>query len=163
PSRPTRSGESSNASPRGGTGSTRATTFRLRIVPSTDRRRSCHRPCGCRVYWSDAARRCRSWSGPRTTHCAVALRWSCSRARRGVLAGGGGGRGKGRGRAGLARAPSRPGGGPGRCAGGDGSAREPYQPFRGIVGGLVDNLPPEELAAHAASCGGDLLTLTPQL
>src|SRR3954451_10826614 len=48
----------------------------------------------------------------------------------------------------------------GRC---DEFVREPFQPFRGIVGRLLDDLPADELIAHTASCGGGLLTLAPQL
>jgi DNA-binding SARP family transcriptional activator len=39
----------------------------------------------------------------------------------------------------------------------------PFQPFRGLVGRLVDDLPDEALTAHAAVCGGDLARLAPQL
>ena len=48
----------------------------------------------------------------------------------------------------------------GRC---DEFVREPFQPFRGILGRIVDDLAPEDLVAHAASCGRDLATLVPQL
>lgn len=39
----------------------------------------------------------------------------------------------------------------------------PFQPFRGLVGRVVDDLPDEVLTAHAAVCGGDLARLAPQL
>ncbi|MGZ4738299.1 MAG: ATP-binding protein [Ilumatobacteraceae bacterium] len=48
----------------------------------------------------------------------------------------------------------------GRC---DEFAMEPFQPFRGLLGSLVDDLPDEVLSAHTATCGGDLLWLVPQL
>ena len=40
---------------------------------------------------------------------------------------------------------------------------EPFQPVRGLLGQLVDDLPAEALAAHTALCGGDLAWLLPQL
>lgn len=40
---------------------------------------------------------------------------------------------------------------------------EPFQPFRDLVGQLVEALPSEVLTAHTASCGGDLSHLVPTL
>lgn len=40
---------------------------------------------------------------------------------------------------------------------------EPFQPFRGLLSQLVDALPIDALAAHTASCGGDLSRLVPTL
>jgi DNA-binding SARP family transcriptional activator len=40
---------------------------------------------------------------------------------------------------------------------------EPFQPFPGLLAHLVDELPADVLAAHAAQCGGDLSRLLPQI
>jgi len=48
----------------------------------------------------------------------------------------------------------------GRC---DEFVMEPFQPFRGLLGHLVDDLPDEVLSAHTATSGGDLLRLLPRL
>lgn len=40
---------------------------------------------------------------------------------------------------------------------------EPFQPFPGLLAQLVDELPADVLAAHAARCGGDLSRLLPQI
>ena len=40
---------------------------------------------------------------------------------------------------------------------------EPFQPFRGLLGQIVDAVSEDAIAAHAARCGGDLVRLVPQL
>jgi DNA-binding SARP family transcriptional activator len=40
---------------------------------------------------------------------------------------------------------------------------EPFQPFRGLLTQLIDQLPDEVLAAHASLCGGDLSSLVPHI
>lgn len=40
---------------------------------------------------------------------------------------------------------------------------EPFQPFRGLLEQIVDALPEDAIAAHAARCGGDLARLVPAL
>ncbi len=40
---------------------------------------------------------------------------------------------------------------------------EAFQPFRGLLGQIVDALPEDAIAAHAARCGGDLARLVPHL
>ncbi len=41
--------------------------------------------------------------------------------------------------------------------------REPFQPFGPLLGHITDALPEDEIAAHAARCGGDLARIVPQL
>ncbi len=41
--------------------------------------------------------------------------------------------------------------------------RAPFQPFGALLGDVVDALPDEAIAAHAARCGGDLARIVPQL
>ncbi len=48
----------------------------------------------------------------------------------------------------------------GRCS--DGAA-DPLQPFRSVVGAVVDAAPTEVLAAHARHCGGDLQRIAPRI
>jgi DNA-binding SARP family transcriptional activator len=40
---------------------------------------------------------------------------------------------------------------------------EPFQPFGALLGHVVDALAEDEIAAHAARCGGDLARIVPQL
>lgn len=40
---------------------------------------------------------------------------------------------------------------------------EPFQPFGALLGHVVDALAADEIAAHAARCGGDLARIVPQL
>jgi DNA-binding SARP family transcriptional activator/tetratricopeptide (TPR) repeat protein len=48
----------------------------------------------------------------------------------------------------------------GRCAE---IGSEPFQPFGALLGHVVDALAEDEIAAHAARCGGDLARIVPQL
>ena len=48
----------------------------------------------------------------------------------------------------------------GRCS--DGAA-DPLQPFRSVVGSVVDAAPTEVLAAHARRCGGELQRIAPRI
>jgi DNA-binding SARP family transcriptional activator len=48
----------------------------------------------------------------------------------------------------------------GRC---DETVIVPFQPFRDVLGRIVDHLPDDALMAHTASCGNDLLRLLPQM
>jgi hypothetical protein len=41
--------------------------------------------------------------------------------------------------------------------------REPFQPFGALLGHVVDSLAEDEIASHAARCGGDLARIVPQL
>ena len=41
--------------------------------------------------------------------------------------------------------------------------REPFQPFGSLLGHIVDALPEDAIAEHAARCGGDLARIVPQL
>lgn len=41
--------------------------------------------------------------------------------------------------------------------------REPFQPFGALLGHIVDALPEDAIAAHAARCGGDLARIVPAL